>query len=230
MASIMERNKKVKVPKKTLQDHAEDALYREVWEEVHAQKTYDFIKKYSKWLIAAALAILIVVVAWQLVRHNRMANLRNAANDYESAMIMVGAGRLDLASESFARVAKSASGGMSDLALLQSARADLMGGKYDAGIAKLEKLARDGDTRDYRDLAVIYLAVERGDNMTAAEFEKFTSALQTKRSPYYFTGLLLVAQKYIAVGDSINARVWLDKIITDRDAPATIVGIAETLK
>ena len=35
MASILERNKNVKAPKKTREDYAEDALYREVWEEVN---------------------------------------------------------------------------------------------------------------------------------------------------------------------------------------------------
>ena len=34
MANMLERNKKVKAPQKTMQEHAEDALYREVWEDV----------------------------------------------------------------------------------------------------------------------------------------------------------------------------------------------------
>ena len=43
MASILERNKNVKAPKKTREDYAEDALYREVWEEVNNEKTQRFI-------------------------------------------------------------------------------------------------------------------------------------------------------------------------------------------
>ena len=230
MSSILERNKDVKIPKKTLQEHAEDALYREVWEEVHAQKTYDFVKKYAKWLIAMAILILASVIVWQVVRHQGIRNQKRVADMYESANVMMNAGKFDLASESFSRLAKSASGGMYDIAIMQSARADMMRGARDAAIMKLEKLVKDGKTRDYRDLAVINLAMIKGDSMTPGEFEKFLSPLQTKRSPYYYAGLMLVAQKYLSAGDTSGARVWLDKIITDKDAPASIDAIAESLR
>jgi len=230
MASILERNRKVAVPKKTVEDHAEDALYREVWEEVHAQKTYDFVRKYAKPLAVAAIVILIIVAGWQLMRHNRAAEQRRAAEQFAVADAMAAGGRADLGAEAFARMAKDSSGGMSDLALFRAARLEIDGGNRDAGIAKLEKLASDGNTRDFRDLAVLNLALTRGDSMTAADFEKFLSPLQTKRSPYYYTGLLLVAQKYIAAGDHDSARTYLDKITTDKDAPATISAMAESLR
>ena len=44
MASILERNKKLKPAKKTREEYAEDALYREVWEEVNNEKTQAFIR------------------------------------------------------------------------------------------------------------------------------------------------------------------------------------------
>ena len=44
MATMLERNKKVKAPKKTYSEHAQDALYREVWEEVNNEKTLQFVK------------------------------------------------------------------------------------------------------------------------------------------------------------------------------------------
>ncbi|MDE5616045.1 MAG: hypothetical protein K2I81_04415, partial [Alphaproteobacteria bacterium] len=60
MASILERNKNVKVHKKTREEYAEDALYREVWEEVNNEKTQRFIKKYYRYIVAGALVILII--------------------------------------------------------------------------------------------------------------------------------------------------------------------------
>ena len=44
MASILERNKKIAQKKKTREEYAEDALYREVWEEVNNEKTMAFVK------------------------------------------------------------------------------------------------------------------------------------------------------------------------------------------
>ena len=66
MATMLERNKKVKAPQKTYAEHAQDALYREVWEEVSNEKTIQFIKKYQKHIMAVALGILIVVTGIQI--------------------------------------------------------------------------------------------------------------------------------------------------------------------
>ena len=62
MTSILQRNKNLKQPvKKTREEYAEDALYREVWEDVNNEKTQQFLKKYWRYIVGAALAIMIVV-------------------------------------------------------------------------------------------------------------------------------------------------------------------------
>ena len=230
MASILSGRKNSKIPKKTLQDHAEDALYREVNEEIHAEKTLEFVQKYSRQLIAAAIAILIIVIGFQLYRHNHGTALRRASEAYEQAAYYMDSGDFSAAATAFARASKVSSGAMADIALFQSAQADIKAKNDAAATAKLEQLAKNGNTRDWRDLAVLQLAAARGASMTAAELEKFMAPLQTKRSPYYFTGLLMVAEKYIAENDKAGAARWLDKIISDKDAPASIAGMAETLR
>ncbi|MDR1207102.1 MAG: tetratricopeptide repeat protein [Rickettsiales bacterium] len=230
MATILERFKKAKVPQKTLEQHAEDALYREVSEEVKAQEAYDFVKKHAKMLIAAAAALLIIVISVQVVRKSNARARLNSAAAYESAMLMLDNGNPAAAVDALVRVAKKSSGGMGDLALFNSAKIDLQTGARDMAVSKLERLADKGATRDFRDMALINLAVLRADSMRAADFEKYLAPLQTKRSPFYYTGLLFVAQKYLSENDSVSANVWLDKIITDKDAPAVIAAQAEALK
>ena len=79
MANMLERNKKVKTPQKTYQEHAEDALYREVWEDVNNEKTQQFLKKYGRYMIAGALGIMIIVTAIQIgVRMHRAAKISTA--------------------------------------------------------------------------------------------------------------------------------------------------------
>jgi len=230
MASILERNKNAKLPKKTLQDHAEDALYMEVTEEVRAQATYDFVKKYARPLIALAVIIVLSVVAYQLIHwHNARAKMASAAA-YESAIMMMESGNPAAANEALVRAAKKSSGGMSDLALLSAAKIDIQTGDAMAGMAKLEQLAKSGATRDFRDLATLNLAVMRADEMSAKDFERFMAPLLSKRSPFYYTGLLLVAKKYLAVDDSGSAQIWLDKIISDSDAPSVVMVQAEMLR
>lgn len=216
MASILERNKKLKPTKKTREEYAEDALYREVWEEVNNEKTQAFIKKYSRYIIAGALLIMIIATAVVIgVRTNRAHKIAIAEN-YELAVQKLDANML-------ASVAENSSGATSDLALFQAYL-------LDNDIEKLEQLANDGYSRDFRDLARLHIVGLRGDEMTAQEIENYLAPLNTKKSPYYYTSRLKVAQKYLSEGDRKNANKWLDVIISDKDAPASISASAQALR
>lgn len=216
MATMLERNKKIKAPQKTRQEYAEDALYREVWEDVNNEKTLQFIKKYSRQMIAGALLILIIATGFQISIRTHHANKIAAATAYETAIENVDANAL-------AGLSDNTSGATADLALFQSY-------VIDGDLAKLDKLASDGNTRDFRDLAKLHVIAARGDAMSAIDVEKYLSDLNTKNSPFYYTASLTIAQKYLASGDTENANKWLDKIINDNDAPAVISGNAAALR
>ncbi len=216
MANMLERNKNIKAPKKTYAEHAEDALYREVWEEVNNEKTLRFIKKYSRHIMATAISILIVATAFQIGVRTYHANKIATAVAYETAVENVDANAL-------AALASDASGATADLALFQSY-------VLDKDVAKLERLAKDGNTPDFRDLAKMHIVGIRGDKMSAVEVEKYLSDLNTKSSPFYYTSRLMVAQKYLADGNHDAANKWLDKIIDDKNAPSAVSGTAQTLR
>ena len=216
MASILDRNKNLKQKQKTREEHAEDALYREVWEEVNNEKTMRFIKKYSRHMMIAAITIMIVTVGIQIgvrtVREHRIAR----ATNYETALY---AGDVS----ALAAIGRDGAGAMSDLALFQAYAVN-------GDVELLEKLANDGKARDLRDLARMHMVGIRGDEMTAEQVEKYLSPLDTKSSPYYYTARLTVAQKYLAQGDVAHANKILDKIIADKDAPDVIKATAQTLR
>ncbi len=219
MATILERNKNLKPAqkvKKTRADYAEDALYREVWEEVNNEKTIAFLKKYSRPLIAVALGIMIVAVGIQIgMRAHNNAKIQTALN-YEVAAMNADAIAL-------ADMHENTSGATADLALFQAYL-------LDNDFKKIEQLANDGNTRDFRDLARLHVVAARGDDMSAADVEEYLSELNTKKSPYFYLGRLTVAQKYLAAGDRATANKWLDVIINDADAPASISATAQTLR
>lgn len=216
MASILERNKNVKVQKKTREEYAEDALYREVWEEVNNEKTQRFIKKYYRHIVGTALVLLIITTAAQIgIRMHRDAKIA-AATNYETAVQKADAAALN-------GIGRDGRGATADLALFQSYM-------LDKDVTKIEHLASHGNTRDFRDLARLHVIGIRGDKMSAHDVEKYLSPLNTKSSPYYYMGMLTVAQKYLADGDTANANKWLDKIISDKNAPASISATAATLK
>ena len=216
MATMLERNKKVKTPKKSYAEHAQDALYREVWEEVNNEKTIKFIKTYSKHIMVTVFVILIIATGIQIGVRTHRANQMATAVAYETAINSVDANALSA-------LAKDTSGAMGDLALFQAYM-------LDKDTEKIEMLASDGDTADFRDLAKLHVIGIRGNDMTAAQVEKYLSDLNTKKSPFYYTAALTVAQKYLAEGDVVHANKWLDKIINDADAPSVISGTAQSLR
>lgn len=216
MATMLERNKNVKAPKKTYAEHAQDALCREVWEDVNNEKTVQFVKKYSRHILAGALAILIVATGFQIGVRTYRANKIATAVAYETAIENVDANAL-------AALSDNASGATADLALFQSYL-------LDNDITKLEDLAKSGNTRDFRDLAKLHIVGIQGDEMSATDVEKYLSDLTSDSSPFCYTARLTIAQKYLSVGDRKNANKWLDKIINDKNAPAVISGNAQTLR
>ena len=217
MANMLQRNKDLKPKeKKTREEYAQDALYREVWEEVNNDKTTAFVKKYYRQMVAAALLIMIIVTGIQIgIREYRARQIARAIN-YETAVENVDANAL-------AAIGENTSGATADLALFQS---HLLSGDTE----KIEKLAKDGDTRDFRDLAKLHVIGIRGDEMSGADVEKYLSALNTKSSPFYYTACLTIAQKYLSEDNKDAANKWLDKIINDADAPASVSATAQMLR
>ena len=221
MASILDRKKNMKpaTPKKTREDYAEDALYREVWEDVNNEKTIAFFKKYSKQMIGGVLAILIIVAGYQIGIRTYRANQMAMAVNYETALEKTDVNAL-------ASIGENGRGANADLAMFQSYALD----KDNKDIKKLETLAEHGNTRDFRDLARLHIVGARGDEMTGRDVEKYLSELNTKSSPFYYTAILTIAQKYLSEGNTDAANKWLDKILSDDDCPAEITGVAQTLK
>lgn len=216
MANMLERNKKVKAPQKTMQEHAEDALYREVWEDVNNEKTQQFLKKYGRYLVAAALGIMIIVTGIQIgIRAHNAAKMAMAEN-YEIALETSDVNAL-------VGLSQNTDGAMADLALFQAY-------VIDKDVKKLEDLVANGQTPEFRDLARLHIISLRGDEMDADAVAEYLAPLDTKDSPFYYTATLTVAQKYAATENRAEATKWLDKILNDADAPAGIRAEAETLK
>ena len=217
MTSILARKKNMNTPvKKTREEYAEDALYREVWEDVNNEKTQQFVKKYWKYIVGAVVAVMVVVSGIQIGMRMHYNSKIATAVVYESAIENFDA-------DALANMAKNSHGATADLALFQSYL-------LDKDIKKLEDLAKNAATRDFRDLAKLHLASINGDKMSAVEFDKYLSSMNTKKSPFFYSARLMVAQKYIASNDKESADKILDMIINDENAPASISGMAQMLR
>jgi hypothetical protein len=212
-----------------MQDHQEDALYREVWEEVRIQRFYQLVRANLRAIIAAAILIISAVVVVQIVRHNNEAKLKTEVLAYESAMAMASERQFEGAEVLLMRMAEKSSGGMGDLARFRAAQIDFMNGREADGIAKLEDLAKHGASKDFKHLALIKIAATKSKTLDAKAFERLLAPLLTKRSPFHYTAMLLVAMKHAEEGNSDAARSYANKIAGDKNAPGVIAAQAEAL-
>ena len=217
MTNMLERNKNKNIKQtKTREEYAEDALYREVWEDVNNEKTQQFLKKYWRYIVGAVLAIMIVVCGIQIGMRMHYASKIATAQAHEAALAAMDANAL-------ANLGKNSSGATADLALFQSYL-------IDKDVKKLEDLEKNAHTRDFKDLAKIHLVSIRGDKMSAIEMEQYLSDLNTKRSPFFYTARLMVAEKYLAENNKEKAQPILDDIVNDKDAPASVSATAQMLR
>ena len=217
MTNMLERNKNKNIKQtKTREEYAEDALYREVWEDVNNEKTQQFLKKYWRHIVGAVMGIMIVVCGIQIGTRIHYANKIAIAQAHETALANMDANAL-------ANLAKNSGGATSDLALFQSYL-------IDKDIKKLEDLEQNAHTRDFKDLAKIHLASVRGDKMSGTEFEQYLSDMNTKKSPFFYTSRLMVAEKYLSENNKDKAIPVLDIIINDENAPASVSTTAQMLR
>lgn len=217
MTNMLQRNKDKNIKQtKTREEYAEDALYREVWEDVNNEKTQQFLKKYWRYIIGAALVVMIIVCGIQIGTRMHYAAKMAVAQQHETALANVDAGAL-------ANLSKNASGATADLALFQSYL-------IDKDIKKLEDLEKNANTRDFKDLAKLHLAALRGDDMSAVDLEKYLKDMNSKTSPFFYTARLMVAEKYLSENNKDKADAILDLIINDEDAPDSVVSTAQMLR
>ena len=54
--------------------------------------------------------------------------------------------------------------------------------------------------------------------------------MNTKKSPLFYSAQLMIAQKYLSVGDKANADKFLDVIVNDENAPQSVLVNAQMLK
>lgn len=219
MANILNRNIKTKIIKKEKEDFAENALYREVWEDVNNEKTMIFLKKYYKYILILVTIILLSIISFQLSHNYKLRKLNKIATIYENALAQ---GDLQTLSSIISNKTS-----ISDIASFQSI---IIEQNKEKQIIELEKIVKNGKSKDYKDLAKLQIAYIKADSLTGKELEKFLSNLTTKKSPYYYSALLIIAQKYSYENNDKKKNFYLDKIINDKDTPAIISISVETLR
>jgi hypothetical protein len=202
-------------------------IFREVDEDVRRDKAVFFFKKNLVWLIGIALVIIGATGAWRFYDYSRTQAAEKASARYEDALQLAHDGKSAEAEAAFDAIAKDAPAGYRMLARLRAID-ELVARDPAAAIKAYETLASDpaydASLASVARLRAAMLAIDTDDPKT---FEQKVTPLAGPTGVFRYSARELLALAALKAGDYDAAGRWLDQIVSDPQAPATLRSRAE---
>ncbi|MEO5373681.1 MAG: tetratricopeptide repeat protein [Alphaproteobacteria bacterium] len=201
-------------------DPHQDALFREVDEDLRHEQMERLWKKYGN--VAIGIAVMIVMIvggreAWTTWQANRLAD---EAMRYGTAVAMIDAGVKEPAAQALVTLAEEAGATYRTLATLR--RGDFLAdvGDRAGAIAAWRMVAADqAADQAYRDAAAVLVAMHGLDDADPRQIETTLMPLTAAGNPYRFTALELSALAAMRAGDDARAREVLTRLADDPETP-----------
>jgi hypothetical protein len=203
-----------------LQRNAVTDIFREVEEDLKRDQALELWKKYGKYIMVFAVAVVVMtgaIVAWQNYRESQRGADGRA---FARALELVNKGDLGAASAAMNDIA-AGGGGYHALAVLQQAGLRIKAGDQAGAAAIYDKLAADGDASPaFRDLAVVLWGLASIDRADPATIDKKLQPLTAAGAPFRPSALELVGLVALKTGDLKMARQTFQALADDTTAPA----------
>ncbi len=210
--------------KKKLQDQInEDALLREVVEDVKNEELQQLWSKYGLFIIIGVALILTIAISFESIKSWRDKKNQELSDAYSVAMSLQNQGRIDESLEIYTTLAEKASGIYDDLAKFQIANIYFEQGKKDDASSVLQALIDNRNTvSQMRNIAALKLVSYKLD--TDASKDEIMVLLQPmlEEEKGFDIAHELMAMLYIRENDIESAKAQYQKIATSADVSETI--------
>lgn len=148
----------------------EDALLREVVEEVKNEQLQQIWNKYGLFIIIGIALILTAAISFESIKSWQMKKKQELSNAYSVALSLQNQGRLDESLDIFNTLADKASGIYADIAKLQIANIYMEQNKQDDAFAILQAMINNGAaTTQMKEIASLKLASYKLDSGADAD-------------------------------------------------------------
>ena len=198
-------------------------ISKEVDEDLRRERYLKLWRKYGKYVIAGAVAVVVATasyVAWQEYRKSQMLE---QSTRFAQALDLAQEGRTAEAAAAFANLAADASADFTALAQLQEAALKAKSGDVAGAVQIYGRLANDnGVDRAFRDLAVILGALHTVDSADPAALVERLAPLTAENSPWRHSALELTALAVERLGDRTRAGEIFARLAGDPDAPLAL--------
>lgn len=204
-------------------------IFNEVDEELRRDRALELWKRYGKYLLAGAIAVVVAtaaVVGWREYRQSQRAA---EGARFAEAVAEAKSGRAAEAAAAFAALAAEAKSGFGPLARFREAAALVQLGKTAEAVAAYDRAAVEaGSDRGFRDLArleAVMLLIDGGEPGDAMARLKPLAA----EGPMRHLARELEAVLLLRDGKAAEAKTALAGLADDPDAPAGVRGRAAEL-
>ena len=201
----------------------EDALLREVVDEVKNEQLQQIWNKYGLFIIVGIALILTATISFESIKTWRDKKNQELSNAYSVAMSLHDQGRLDESLDVYTSLSDKASGIYQDLSRLQMANIKIAQNKKDEAFDILQNLVDDKNAlKQLRDVAAIKLASYKLD--TTASAEEIEALLKPLADDEKTSNIAteLLAMLYIREGDIEKAKNEYSKITVSENASANV--------
>lgn len=193
-----------------------DALFREVEEELRREQFAKLWQRYGTYFILLAIAIVALVAGSKIWEAQRHAAANAAGAQYEAAAQLMNSGKTEEAAKEFAELAEKAPRGYATLASLSEAGAYLKLDKRAEALAVFDKLANDTSAdRLLVNFARLQAASLRLGQADFTEMENRLKPLTAADNPWRFTASELLATAALEAGKRDEARSLLTPLLAD---------------
>ncbi len=198
----------------------EDALLREVDEELRREQLEKLWKRYGNWFIAFSFGIVAAVAGYKGWQYYQTKQAQAAGEAYASALDLLVTGKQEEGRLKLTALAEGSHKGAAALARLKLAALDAKAGKIKDAIALYEKVEKDESLdlplRNAARIRHAWLIVDTADHES---LKKLLGGLDVPGSPWRAAAWEILALSAWRAGDLKTARNLAEKILLDPETP-----------
>jgi hypothetical protein len=207
-----------------------DEFIREVDEEVRQERYEVLWKRYGRYVLIGAIAIVVATAAGVLWRNYQQQQRQDESRAFLEAISLAGQDRADEAVSVLNALADDGSSGYALLARLREAAVLAQNGDLEAAIVVYARVAEDGDAPAiYRDFAVMMTVLQQIDTVAFDDAEARLTPLMADDNAWRYSARELVALAALRENRIERARELLETNADDAEAPQGIRGRATQL-
>lgn len=205
-----------------------NAFFREVQEDVQAEKVAIFWHKYKRYIITTIIAILLITITknWYL-NYKLNTSMKQAIVFEKIISANVSADNKIIELEDFA---KSAKFGYRDIAYFNIYSLAIENKNYETAIKTLEKITNNSSDTTFKNLAVLKIG-SLVSSLPEKDFTKIEKSLEKigKKEPFYNISQFILGSIYVKQNKLTQAKEIFEKISNDFSAPVSVKSQSLTM-